>query len=63
MSRKQKSGTDAQTDTPPHLQVQKRHEVRDRERLQAAQEIEHRAREWGRFLGINISKTRVIFSI
>jgi SIR2-like domain len=39
------------SDIPPHWQVQKRHEIHDHERLQVAQEVEHRAREWGKILG------------
>jgi hypothetical protein len=38
------------SDIPPHWQIQKRHEVRDHERLEAAQDIERRARDWGEVL-------------
>ena len=39
------------SEIPPHWQVQKRHEIRDHERLQVAQDVERRAREWGTILG------------
>jgi hypothetical protein len=38
------------TDIPPHWQLQKRHEIRDHERLEVAQEIDRRARDWGELL-------------
>jgi len=39
------------SDIPPHWQVQKRHEIRDDERLEVAQKVERLAREWGQILG------------
>jgi SIR2-like protein len=38
------------SDIPPHWQVQKRHEIRDHERFEAAQDIDRRARDWGELL-------------
>ena len=38
------------SDIPPHWQIQKRHAIRDRERGEAAQDIERRARDWGELL-------------
>lgn len=38
------------SDIPPHWQIQRRHEIRDPERLNAAGDIERRAREFGEVL-------------
>src|SRR6185295_20417692 len=39
------------SDIPPHWQIQKRHEIRDHEVLEAMQEIERRARTYATVLG------------
>ena len=37
-------------DIPPHWHIQKRHEIRDHERHEVAQDIDRRARDWGELL-------------
>jgi hypothetical protein len=39
------------SDIPPHWQLQRRHAVPDGARNRVAQDVEERAREWGRILG------------
>jgi len=39
------------TDIPPHWQIQKRHEIHDRERFEVAQAIERSAADWAKKLG------------
>ena len=36
---------------PPHWQLQRRHQVRDHEKLAAVNDVENRARRWGEILG------------
>jgi hypothetical protein len=38
------------SDIPPHWQVQRRHEIRDHERLEVAEDIDRRAEDWGELL-------------
>ena len=38
------------SDIPSHWQLQKRHEIRDHERFEAAQDIDRRARDWAQLL-------------
>ncbi len=44
------------SDIPPHWQIQKRHEIRDHERLEAAGDIDRRARDWGELLDLRQTK-------
>ena len=46
------------TDIPPHWQVQKRHEIRDHEMLEAMAEVERRARKHAQLLGTGFDERK-----
>lgn len=44
------------SDSPPHWQIQKRHEIRDREVKQVMADVERRARNYAKLLGLDERK-------